>query len=55
MKSSIDTSLGFPGLQGSSIAFLANISKSSSFPPTSETVCVTPTAADNSLILFTMF
>ena len=48
MKSSFDTSLGFPGLQGSSIAFSASISKSSSLHPVSFTVWVIPTAFDNS-------
>ena len=33
MNSSFVTSLGFPGLHGSFIAFSANISKSSSFAP----------------------
>ena len=46
MKSCFVTSLGLPGLHGSSIAFSANISKSSFLPPTSDTVCVLPTFSD---------
>lgn len=38
IKSSFVTSLGFPGLHGSCIAFSASISISSSFAPTSPTV-----------------
>ena len=51
MKSSLVTSLGFPGLQGSSIALSASIGISSAFPPTSPTVWVIPTFSDKSFII----
>ena len=53
IKSSFDTSLGFPGLQGSSIDLSASISKSSSLHTVSFTVWVIPTAFDNSDIFHT--
>ena len=53
MKSSFVTSLGFPGLHGSSIALSASIPKSSSLTPTSFNVCVIPTDLDNSDIFHT--